>query len=137
MRRHIVVRVVSVALLSTVFAVKATEQRVYQWTDSKGVVHYSQFEPERIPSQARDLHSLTDAAPPPPKTPEQTACDVATANQAMLAAGKEVPLTKGADGKMIPMSEDQIKAAKELAEKQVQGFCKSKDADKDQDHDHD
>ncbi len=135
MRRQILVRVVWATLLSTVCVVSATEQRVYQWTDSKGVVHYSQFEPERTPSQVRDLHSLSDAPPPPAKTPEQTACDVATANQAMLAAGKQVPLTKDADGKLIPMSADQIKAAKELSERQIQELCKPKDADKDHDHD--
>jgi hypothetical protein len=138
MRRQILLRIACLSMLPAAFAAQCTEQRVYQWTDSKGVVHYSQFEPERLHSQARDLHSISDPTPPPPKTPEQTACDIATANQAMLAGGKEVPYSKNkdADGKPVPMTADEIKAAKDLAERQIQVFCK-KAADEKHDDEHD
>lgn len=129
MRRPMPIRLIGLLLLPAALAAHSTEQRVYQWTDSQGVVHYSQFEPPQTPSQARDLHSISDPAPPPPpapKTPEQTACDVATANLGVLSGGKQTPLTanKDAKGKAVPMTADEIKAAKELAESQIRQFCK-------------
>jgi len=132
MRRQNLFRIVCLGLLPAAFAASSTEQRVYQWTDSQGVVHYSQFEPQRMHSQARDLHSISDPAPAPAKTPDQASCDLAKSNQAMLADGKDVPLTgnKDANGKAIPMNADEIKAAKELTERQIEHFCKLADEEK-------
>jgi len=131
MRRQILIRIAGMLLLPAALAAQSAEQRVYQWTDSQGVVHYSQFEPENTPSQARDLHSsgdLATAAAPTATKPEQSACDLATANLAMLTAGKDVPLTsnKDADGKPIPMTAEEVAAAKDLAEHQIDHFCKQK-----------
>ena len=126
MRRPVLFPIIGLILLSASLYAQADKQLVYQWTDSEGVVHYSQFEPDKTPSQARDLHSAGDVAPAPPKTPEKTACDVATANQAMLAAGKDLPLTtnKDGNGNPIPMTAEEVKAAKDLAERQIGHFCK-------------
>lgn len=127
MRRQIISLTTSLVLASLVSVAQSAEQRVYEWTDSNGVVHYSQFEPDSR-SQARDVHTTSDPQPEPEKTPEQKACDIAKANQAMLASGKQVPLSKedkNGDGQPDPMTEDEIKAAKDLAERQVQFFCKA------------
>jgi hypothetical protein len=129
MRRKILIRIAGLLLLPAALAAQSTEQRVYQWTDSKGVVHYSQFEPDNTPAQARDLHSASGEPAPsaaPAKSSEQSACDVATANLAMLSAGKDVPLTsnKDADGKPIPMTAEEVAAAKDLAQRQIDHFCK-------------
>jgi len=124
MGRPIVIRIAGVLLLPAAFAAQSTEQRVYQWTDSQGVVHYSQFEPEHVKSNPLDLHS---SDPLPPVTPVLTPCDIAKSNRDLLAKGKpgKLVMDKDGDGKPDVMTDDDIKAAKELVEKQIAANCKS------------
>jgi hypothetical protein len=119
-------------LLPVALITQAAEQRVYQWTDKDGVVHYSQFEPEKTKSEARDLHSSDGVAPAPVNAaPVKSAsddanCEMARTNQANLANGKAGQLTtdKDGDGKPEAMSDADIQAAKELAARQIAAFCK-------------
>jgi hypothetical protein len=133
MRYPVLFPVASLILLSAAFCAQAEKQRVYQWTDSQGVVHYSQFEPEKTQSEARDLNAsgpatATKAATPPPAKPStfnQANCDLARTNLDNLSNGPagQLMTDKDGDGKADPMSAEDIASAKDLAERQVKRFC--------------
>ena len=125
MRRQIISLAACLALASAALVANSAEQRVYQWTDSNGVVHYSQFEPDKTKSQARDVRTTSDPKPPPEKTPDQIHCDTAKANLALLTSGKVgITLDKNGDGKPDVLSEDEAKTATEMAEQQIKFYCK-------------
>jgi hypothetical protein len=127
MRRPVLFSIACLIGLSTSSCAQAEKQRVYQWTDSQGVVHYSQIEPENVQSQSRDLSSSGQAQPAKAQAAAApTQCDIAKANRDLLANGKagDLIMDKDGDGKPDVMSEDDIKAAKELNEKQVRFRCK-------------
>jgi hypothetical protein len=124
MHRPILLSVACLVLLSASLGVRSEELRVYQWTDSQGVVHYSQFEPDKTKNQARDLHN---SDPVVPKTPTQLACDAAKSNRDLLAKGKpgHMYADKDGDGKPDLMSDDDVKKAKDLVETQIKANCKA------------
>jgi len=121
MNRPILLSIAFLSLLSASFCAHSDAQRVYRWTDSQGVVHYSQFEPGNVKSHALDVH----ASDPPPQ-PVLTPCEIAKSNRDLLAKGKagQLVMDKDGDGKPDTMSDDDIKAAKDLVEKQIVANCK-------------
>jgi hypothetical protein len=135
MRARTIFPIACLILLPVALDALAEKQRVYSWTDSQGVVHYSQFEPEKTPAQERVLNSSDPATPttaPPaapakPKTFNQANCDVARTNLDNLSNGPadQLMTDKDGDGTPDPMSADDIAAAKDLAERQVKRFCES------------
>ena len=136
MRARIVFPIACSILLPVALIVHAGEQRVYQWTDKDGVVHYSQFEPDKTKSEARDLHTTEGVAAAAPAAPAKAApvktasddanCEMAKTNQANLSNGKagQLMTDKDGDGKPDAMSDADIQAARELAAQQIAAFCK-------------
>ena len=129
MRRLIIFPIACLIALPAVLFAESNPQRVYQWTDANGVVHYTQLEPDKVQSKARDLHTpdpAVTAAPATPKMSNQSACDMARLNHDKLAGAKPGQLTtdKDGDGKPELMNADDIKAAQDLDEVQIKAYCK-------------
>ena len=123
MNRPFLLAIAGAALCLAAHPGRAEELRVYQWTDSSGVVHYSQFEPEDTRTQTRDLHNSDPAVP---KTPTQLACDAAKANRDLLAKGKpgHMYADKDGDGKPDLLTDDDVKKAKDLVDTQIKSNCR-------------
>jgi len=124
MQRPIPFSIAALVLIAAAVGARSEELRVYQWTDSQGVVHFSQFEPDNTRNQARDLHN---SDPVLPKTPTQLACDAAKSNRDLLAKGKpgHMYADKDGDGKPDLLSEDDVKKAKDQVESQIKANCKA------------
>jgi hypothetical protein len=122
MHRPILLAIACAILLSAPRSALSDEMRIYQWTDSQGVVHYSQFEPDNTKTQARNLHN---SDPVVPKTPTQMACDTAKANRDLLEKGKpgHMYADKDGDGKPDLLSDDDVKKAKDLVDSQIKANC--------------
>jgi len=124
MQRPILLSIAFLALLSATPSARSEKLRVYQWTDDQGVVHYSQFEPDKTKTQARVLHNSDPAVP---KTPTQLACDAAKSNRDLLAKGKpgHMYADKDGDGKPDLLSDDDVKKAKDQVESQIRTNCRT------------
>ncbi|KFN43625.1 DUF4124 domain-containing protein [Arenimonas oryziterrae] len=115
----------AIALLVALPLLASAEDRVYKWTDANGVVHYTQIEPDKVRSQARDIKVHTPEVAPPKPTPEDTACLRAKLSLDLLAKGTALVIDKDGDGQTERMTDEDRAAAKDLAERQVAAFCKT------------
>ena len=141
-------------LLALLAACSAQSAEVYKWTDSSGIVHYSDAPPPADASQIEKMRvgggvvSATAAATAnddtaadpdkskPPAPPAQTAldpnvenmaklCSQARANLAMLQSANNVALPNPANDGAPQVMDDQARQARLAAEQQnVAAFCK-------------
>ena len=106
----------------------SAKDRVYRWTDSKGVVHYSQTQPDKIKSQAKDVRTGKASAPGKPivvpKTADQLACERAQINADILAGPQQVQLDKDGDGKPETLTTAERTDAKAMNARLVGAYCK-------------
>ncbi len=127
-------RIVSVAILalaaSPAFAQQTTGE-VYQWTDAKGVTHYSQTPPPRGDYQHRLITSSEGTAPTAaaptaaaPTAAGNSNCIIARANIAALQGEGEVQQDTDGDGKPDTVLDAAQRAAQlELAQAAAKAYC--------------
>lgn len=125
------------ALALATAAVGANASEIYQWTDAKGVTHYSETPPPAGTSyQTRritDSGTSTRAVDPAPaqateQAAEQVAADespqCATARSNIEVLSSEGPVhQEEADGETRELDADQRASQLELAEAAVRAYC--------------
>ena len=140
MNRPILLLALSAAFFTT--AAGAEETTVYKTTNADGTVSYSQTHSDG--AEERVVHSSgasskvekDEAAPAaiPDEMPasaeataasQKEACDVATANLAILQTGQVVTRTNAA-GETETLTAEDVAASRVEAEKQVSTYCRDK-----------
>lgn len=122
---------VLLACLALSPALAAAQSRVYQWTDANGVRHYSQTPPPKGSAAERDIRTAEGKAAvaekPKEATPEDRACQQATANLALLETDSPV-VVEGKNGDAAPaaLTAEQRSAAKVRATKEADLYCNKK-----------
>ncbi len=104
----------------------ASAQNVYKWKDANGVTQYSEKPPANQKAEHRRITSQdpvsTGAAKAAPA--ESADCTQSRKNLALLNGQGEVMYDTNGDGKPdTPLSADQRKAQKTMAESGVQAYC--------------
>jgi hypothetical protein len=103
---------------------------VYEWTDARGVTHYSGTPPASGTFRQRVITHAGSAAPAPGQAATPVAavddrqCRIARANIAALASERPVGPDADGDGKPdSPMTTEQRAAQRNLAEAAVKAYC--------------
>lgn len=123
---HRIVFALVLALAAAPALAQQTAGEVYQWTDAKGVTHYSQTPP----AQGRYEHRvITSSGAAAPATAEPAAavnpnCATARANIAALEGDGDVRLGGDGDGESGTVLDSTQRAAQlELAQAAVKAYC--------------
>lgn len=123
----------ALALLALPFAL-AAQDRVYSWTDAKGVKHYSDAPPASGKYEESAI-TRSGASTTPPQPAAQTAanaaapaendnCKKAKANADLLQKNVSVVMDKDGDGKPdAPLNDTEKANQLELANAQVKAYC--------------
>ncbi|WP_282298493.1 MULTISPECIES: DUF4124 domain-containing protein [unclassified Stenotrophomonas] len=104
----------------------ASAQNVYKWKDANGVTQYSEKPPANQKAEQRrmDTRAPVNTAKKADAPAESADCTQSRKNLALLNGQGEVMYDTNGDGKPdAPLSADQRKAQKSMAEAGVQAYC--------------
>lgn len=110
---------------------------LYRWTDSRGVVHYTDKPPRGVnaeklsastaPSLANPRADQAESATDAPANPDAARCQAERDRLAILEKNNRIQM-ENRDGTVRELSEEEIKQEREFSQRAVERFCNPQQA---------
>ncbi len=121
-------------------ALGASAADLYRWTDSRGVIHYTDKPPhgvnaervttKRSPSLANPRQDAVEETSETAPNPDAVRCQSERERLAVLQRGGRIQM-EGRDGTVRDLSEEEIQQEREFSQRAVERFCNPQPAAED------